>query len=83
MKVDETMEEWLQNLYANKPRFTKTSTNKLAQIKNSAPGLFNRFNPAKADPFTQNFGTHPIQSQNAQLLQTSKGKIGFYWNFSV
>lgn len=72
------MEEWLQNLYANKPRFTKTSTNKLAQIKNSAPGLFNRFNPAKADPFTQNFGNHPIQSQNAQLLSPSKCILGVF-----
>ena len=77
------MEEWLQNLYANKPRFTKTSTNKLAQIKNSAPGLFNRFNPAKADPFTQNFGTHPIQTQNAQLLPPSKGILGVLFEFSL
>jgi len=75
VKVDETMEEWLQNLYANKPRFIKSSTNKLAQLKNANPGLFNRFNLTKTDPFTTNFQGHP---QNSQSIQ---GQSNLYGSF--
>ncbi len=35
VKIEETIEEWLQNVLANKPRFSKNSGSKFLQIKNS------------------------------------------------
>ena len=35
MKIEETIEEWLQNVLANKPRFSKSSGSKFVQIKNN------------------------------------------------
>lgn len=34
MKIEETIEEWLQNVLTNKPRFSKSSGSKFVQIKN-------------------------------------------------
>ena len=36
VRIEETIEEWLQNLYANKPRFSRDYTSKFLQIKNRA-----------------------------------------------
>jgi hypothetical protein len=35
VKIEETIEEWLQNVLANKPRFSKSSGSKFVQIKNN------------------------------------------------
>lgn len=36
VKIEETIEEWLQNVLTNKPRFSKSNGSKFVQIKNGA-----------------------------------------------
>jgi SWI/SNF-related matrix-associated actin-dependent regulator of chromatin subfamily B protein 1 len=38
VKIEETMEQWLKNLYTNKPRFSKNSLTKMYQVKATGGG---------------------------------------------
>jgi hypothetical protein len=71
VKVEETIEEWLQNVFTNKPRFSRNSGSKFLQIKNS---------PINADKLNSSSNLIPVRIDLE--MEGRKFKDQILWNIN-